>query len=201
MDAIIGILALVVIIALVVWDLGGGTVALFFGRKLPWLWFALAASELIARILNVALYWEYDVVRGLASLAGAVLAAVLAILLQRRFASVVLVIGGFMAAGLSVIQVLGPLLNPAPEWLVIGLLLATGVAGAIWARKDPSTATIVFSALVGAGILADSLLKWLSLEEAYRFQLYAILALAGIGVQLWMRRREARAALPRTEGA
>ena len=201
MDAIIGILALLVIIALFVWDLGGGTAALFFGRKLPWLWFALAASEFIARILNVALYREYDVVRGLGSLAGAILAAVLAILLQRRFASVVLVIGGFLAAGLSAIQVLGPLLNPAPEWLVIGLLLATGVAGAIWARRDPSTATIVFSALVGAGILADSLLKWLSLEEAYRFQVYAILALAGIGVQLWMRRREARAALPQTEGA
>ena len=97
------------------------------------------------------------VLRALASLAAGFLAAGLALLLQRRFPGAVLVVGGFLAAGLTIIQVLGPLLNPLPQWLVIALLVAVGIAGALWTRTNRDTATIVLSALIGAGVLTDEL--------------------------------------------
>jgi hypothetical protein len=201
MDAIIGILLLVVIIALVVVEYGGAIGALFFGRKLPWIWFALAVLQLVAKVVGVALYRDTDAIRAGASLVAGFLAAGLALLLQRRFPGAVLIAGGFLAAGLTIIQVLGPLLNPFPQWLVISILVAGGIGGAIWTRTNRDTATIVLSALIGAGVLTDSLLEPLGIDEAHRFQVYAVLAAAGIGFQLWREHRERKGAPPQAQGA
>jgi len=201
MSAIIGILVIAVIIALIVVDIGGAIGALFFGRKLPWIWFALAALELVAKIVGVALYRETDAIRAGATLAAGFLAAGLALLLQRRFPGAVLIVGGFLAAGLTIIQVLGPLLNPFPQWLVIAILVAGGIAGAIWSFTNRDTATIVLSALIGAGVLTDQIVSLMQIDEASRFQVYAVLALAGIGFQLWRERRERRGAPPQVQGA
>ncbi len=192
MSVVTGILALVAIIGLLVVQYGGAIGALFFGRKLPWIWFALAVLETVGKVLAVALYRDTDAIRASVSLAGALLAAVLALLLQRRYSTVVLAVGGFLATGLTIIQTLGPLLNPAPEWLVLALLGAGGIAGAVWVLNNRATATIVLSALVGAGVLTDSLIKPLGVDEAHRFQVYAILALIGIGFQFWRERRGRR---------
>ena len=153
------------------------------------------------KVVQVALYRETDGLRALASLAVGFLAAGLALLLQRRFPGVVLVVGGFLAAGLTIIQVLGPLLNPFPQWLVIALLVAGGIAGALWTRTNQDTATIVLSALIGAGVLADLLVDAMGVDETLRFQVYAVLALAGIGFQVWRERRERRGAPPQAQGA
>jgi hypothetical protein len=201
MTLLIGVLALIVIIVLLVVQLGGSIGALFFGRKLPWLWFTLAVLELVAKILAVALYRETDALRAGVSLTGGFLAAGVALLLRRRFPAAVLVLGGLLAAGLSAIQVLGPLLNPLPQWLVMALLAGAGVAGAIWTRTNQDSATIVLSALIGAGILADQVVDTLGIDEALRFQVYAVIALAGIGFQLWRERRAQRAGAPNAQGA
>ncbi len=201
MPAATGILALVAIIGLLVVQYGGAIGALFFGRKLPWIWFALAVLETVGKVLAVALYRDTDAIRASVSLAGALLAAVLALLLQRRYGTVVLAVGGFLATGLTIIQTLGPLLNPAPEWLVLALLGAGGIAGAVWVLNNRATGTIVLSALVGAGILTDNLIEPLGIDEAHRFQVYAILALAGIGFQLWRERRHREGASSQAQGA
>jgi len=193
MEVFVGILALVVIIGLIVVQLGGSIGALFFGRKLPWVWFALAVLDLVTKVLTVALYRETDAVRAGVGLAVGLVAAGLALLLQRRFAGAVLVVGGFLAAGLTAIQVLGPLLNPLPQWLVIALLVAAGIAGALWTRMNQDTATIVLSALIGAAILADQIVDAVAIDEALRFQVYAVIALAGIGFQVWRERLSRRA--------
>jgi hypothetical protein len=200
MDALIFIGFTLALIALIVAQLGGAIGALFFGRKLPWIWFALAALQVVAKILSVALYRDTDGIRAAAALGGGLLAAVLALLLQRRFPGVVLAIGGFLAAGLTIVQVLGPLLNPFPEWLVIALLIAGGVGGAIWTVTNQRTATIALSALVGAGVLTDQLVDLLQIDEASRFQVYAVLALAGIGFQLWQERRSQARTPTQSEG-
>jgi len=201
MGAVILILLAAMIIALIVVQIGGAIGALFFGRKLPWIWFALAALVLAMKVVQVALYRETDGLRALASLAVGFLAAGLALLLQRRFPGVVLVVGGFLAAGLTIIQVLGPLLNPLPQWLVIAILVAGGIAGAIWTRTNQDTATIVLSALIGAGVLTDEIVTLMQIDETSRFQVYAVIALIGMGFQFWQERRQRRAAPPRAQGA
>jgi hypothetical protein len=200
METFIGILALIVIIALLVVNLGGAIGALFFGRKLPWIWFALAVLEVVTKVLSVALYRETDAIRAGVALAGGIVAAILALLLQRRFPRLVLAIGGFLAASLTVVQVLGPLLNPAPQWFVIGMLVAAGIAGAVWTRTNQGPATIVLSALIGAGVLTDNVVSSLQIDEASRFQVYAVIALIGIGFQLWQERRARRRAPARVQG-
>ena len=200
MEAVIIILLFAALIALIFAQIGGALGALFFGRKLPWLWFALAVLVLAGKVTHVALYRETDGVRALTSLAAAFLAAAIALLLQRRFPAPVLVVGGFLAAALTIVQVLGPLLNPAPQWLVIAILVAGGVAGAIWTRTNPATAIVVLSALIGAGVLADRIVDFMQIDETLRFQVYAVLALVGIGFQVWMERREQRGRPAKAEG-
>jgi hypothetical protein len=185
-----------VVIGLIVVNTGGAVGALFFGRKLPWIWFALAVLETVHKVLIVALYRDTDAIRAGVALAGGLAAALLALLLQRRYPQVVFIVGGFLAAGLTFIQALGPLLTPAPEWLVLVLLGAAGIAGVIWATANPALATIVLSALVGAGVLADLMVGPQGIDEAHRFQVYAILALAGIGFQHWRERRKRRRNAP-----
>jgi hypothetical protein len=200
-DWLVALLAILVVIGLIVVTIGGSIAALFFGRKLPWIWFALATLELGTKVAAVALYREIDAVRAGVSLAAGFLAAGLALLLQRRFPGAVLLAGGFLAAGLTIIQVLGPLLNPFPQWLVISVLVAGGIAGAIWAFTNRRTATIVFSGMIGAGVLTDQLVGLLQVDESSRFQVYAVLALAGIGFQLWRERRKKQKAPAQEQGA
>ena len=117
------------------------------------------------------------------------------------FPSVVLLVGGFLAAGLTIIQVLGPLLNPLPQWLVIAILVAGGIAGALWTRTNQDTATIVLSALIGAGVLTDEIVTLMQIDEASRFQVYAVIALIGMGFQFWQERRERKRASSQAQGA
>ena len=190
MDAVIIFLLIAAVIALIVAQIGGAIGALFFGRKLPWIWFALAVLVLVMKVTHVALYRENDGIRAIVSLVAGFLAAGLALLAQRHFPNAVLLVGGFLAAGLTAIQVLGPLLNPLPQWLVIALLVAAGVAGALWTRTNRDTATIVLSALIGAGVLTDEVVDLMQIDEASRFQVYAVIALTGMGFQFWQERRE-----------
>jgi hypothetical protein len=201
MQVVIGILAIIVIIALVVVQLGGAIGALFFGRKLPWIWFALAVLQVVAKVGMVALYRDTDAIRAGVSLVAGLLAAGLALLLQRRFPAPVLVVGGFLAAGLTTIQLLGPLLNPLPQWLVIALLVAVGIAGAIWTRTNRDAANIVLSAMIGAGVLTGEIIRLMQIDETSRFQVYAVLALLGMGFQFWRERRERRRASSQPQGA
>jgi hypothetical protein len=199
MGVVILVLLAAVVIALVVVEFGGAIGALFFGRKLPWIWFALAVLQMTTKALSVALYRETDAMRAGVALAGGLSAAMLALLLQKRLPKVVLAIGGFLAAALTIVQVLGPLLNPFPQWLVIAILVAGGIAGAIWTRTNQATATIVLSALIGAGVLTDNVVRMLQIDEASRFQVYAVIALIGIGFQVWQERR-ARKRAPAAQG-
>jgi hypothetical protein len=181
--------------------LGGGFVSLFFGRKLTWLWVALAVYNIVSRGLAVGLYRETDFTRLMTAMVVGIVAAVAAVFLARRFPRAVLAVGGFLAGGLISVQALGPLLNPFPEWLVIGFLVALGIAGGVWAVRNPDSAGIVLSALVGAGIMASMLMNLLQLDESVRLQVYLLLALAGIAFQYWRERRTSARTTIRIPGA
>jgi MFS family permease len=195
------IAALFSVLVLVLVRFGGGFISLFFGRRLTWLWVALAVYNIVSRGLAVALYRETDVNRLAPALVVGIVAAVAAALLARRFPKAVLAVGGFLAGGLIAVQALGPLLNPFPEWLVISLLIGAGFLSGAWAMRNPDSAGIVLSALVGAGIMTTVLMNWLKLEEGVRLQVYAVLALAGIGFQFWRERRTTASATIQIPGA
>ena len=180
---------------------GGGFVSLFFGRRLTWLWVALAIYNIVSRGLAVGLYRETDFTRLIAAVIAGLAAAVAAALLARRFPKAVLAVGGFLAGGLISVQALGPLLNPFPEWLVISLLVGAGFLSGAWAMRNPDNAGIVLSALVGAGIMTTVMMNWLQLEESVRLQVYVVLALAGIGFQFWRERRTTASAVIQIPGA
>ena len=145
------IAALLSVLALVLVRFGGGFISLFFGRRLTWLWVALAVYNIVSRGLAVGLYRETDVNRLAPALVVGIVAAIGAALLARRFPKAVFAVGGFLAGGLIAVQALGPLLNPFPEWLVISLLIGAGFLGGVWAMRNPGNAGIVLSALVGRG--------------------------------------------------
>jgi hypothetical protein len=128
-------------------------------------------------------------------------AAAVAILLARRLPKVGLTGGGFLAGGLISVQALGPLLNPFPEWLVIGLLVAFGLMGGAWAVRNPDSSGIVLSALVDAGIMTSALVGAMRLEESVRLQVYVLLALAGIAFQFRRERRATASAAIQISGA
>ena len=85
MGALILFLLIAAVIALIVVQIGGAIGALFFGRKLPWIWFALAVLVVVMKVVQVALYRETDGLRAIVSLAAGFLAVGLALLAQRRF--------------------------------------------------------------------------------------------------------------------
>ncbi len=188
------LVTLLTAVALGLAQLVGGVAALLFGRKLTWLWVVLAAYGFVSRALLVALYRETDNTRTLIGLAGGAVAAVIAMLVMRRFPKLVFAVGGFLAAGLTMIQLFGPLLDPAPDWMVIGILLAAGFAGGAWAVRFPETAGIILSALVGATVLTAFLVDLMDIDEASRFQVQMVLALSGMGFQFWRQHRASVAA-------
>ncbi len=181
-----------VLLALV--RLAGGVVALFFGAKLRWLWVALAAYNFVSKALRVVLYREPDLTRVAVSFVAGVLAAGAAILLSRHFSKAILVIGGFLAGGMILVQAFGPLLTHAPEWLVLGIMAAAGILGVRLALRYTEVTEVVLSALVGAGIVAATLTELMHIDENGRFQVYVLLALIGVGFQLWRTRRAAAGA-------
>ena len=180
------------LVAFTVAQVAGALGALFFGRKLQWLWFALAVMTFSDNVVKVALFRETDGLRSLASLAAGLLAALVAIAIHRRFTGIVIAVGGFLAAALGAVQMLGPLLNPAPEWFVFTILIAAGIAGAVWTRTNQATATIVLSAFIGGGVLGDMLVDAMGIDESGRFQVHVVLALIGIAFQFWQERRDRR---------
>ena len=152
---IVSITAELSALVLALFQFGGGFVSLFFGRRLTWFWVALAVYTMISRGLLVALYREDDFTRMMGAMVAGTVVAVAAAILARRFPKAVLATGGFLAGGLISIEALGPLLKPFPEWLVIGTLVALGIAGGGWAVRHPDSAGTVLSALVGAGLDGD----------------------------------------------
>lgn len=167
----------------------GSIIALLFGRRLTWLWVALAVFGFVSRIVIVGLYRETILIRAFSMLAGGVLAAVIAVILNRRFPKAFLAIGGFVASASTAIQLFGPLLNPFPEWVVMSALAIAGVVGSYWILRNPDLAGVVLSAFIGASMLTSNLMNNLDLPESSRFQVLMAITLIGISFQLWRERR------------
>jgi MFS family permease len=165
----------------------GSIISLLFGRRLTWLWVALATFAFFSRAVSLLLFRETVLLRIAAMLAGGLLAAMLALLLSRRYPKATLLVGGFLAAGFTAVQLFGPLLNPFPEWIVIGVLVFSGIVGSVWTNNNPELAGMILSAFIGASLLTSNLMENLDLIESLRFQVLMAVTLIGIVFQLWRR--------------
>ncbi len=148
-----------------------GTVLLFWGRRLYWLFVAIAGFLVGAQLSAAMLSEQTEIIRVLAAVATGILGALLAMLAQRvGFALAGLYAGGYLA--LSLAAATGSLDNPL-LWFGIG-----GLIGVILAAALMDWAVIILSSLVGAGAIITALGLSPTVSAA------AFIALAAIGIWL-----------------
>jgi hypothetical protein len=164
-----------------------GLAVLIFGRRLFWL-FVGAAGFAIG--LTFAHYFALGYLQGMASsiaLVVGVLAALLAITLQR----VAIGAAGFLVGGNILLELLrgSSLLMGQSEWLPF---LIGGLAGALLIGAIFDWALIVLSSLLGAMLIA----REVPVAPPLRMVLFVILLAVGFAVQAKMRGRGGKVLTP-----
>lgn len=149
-----------------------GALLLFFGRRLYWLFVAVAGFLVGAQLAEVALADQSPAVRLLTAIAAGALGALLAMLAQRiGFALGGMYAGGYLALNLATTTGNG---DNHLAWAIAG-----GLVGAVLAFLLIDWAVIVLSSLVGAGAIVAALGLSLTLSAV----VFVLLAVLGIGVQ------------------
>ena len=152
-----------------------GTILLFLGRKLFWLFVGIAGllvgMELSAELLSDQPDW----VRWLVSIGAGLLGALLAVVAQR----IAFAIGGFFAGAYIALRIVEQLdLSVNPNILAV----VGGVIGAVVAAMVMDAAIIVLSSLVGSGAIVQAL----NLHQPVRSFLFVGLAVVGMVIQFKM---------------
>jgi hypothetical protein len=156
-------------------DLVTGALLVVLGRKLFWLFVAIAGFYAGIEVVRVLLAGQPSWVMWTAGAAAGLIGALLAMLFQR----VGFALGGFYAGGYAAL-ILAERFAPGAVGgvtFVIG-----GVAGALFAAWLMDWAIIVLSCLVGAVLVVTGL----GLRGAAGFVVYVVLAALGIALQAWM---------------
>ncbi|QDU97823.1 TM7S3/TM198-like domain-containing protein [Lignipirellula cremea] len=149
-----------------------GIVLLLFGRKLYWVFVAIAGFLVGMQLADVLLVGQGQVVRILAAVAAGLIGALLGVIAQRlAFAICGLYAGGY--AALRIAEMAGSTENHL-LWFILG-----GVIGAIIAAVIMDWAIIVLSSLMGAGAIVGEL----TLHPQYAFALFVALVVFGIILQ------------------
>ncbi len=149
-----------------------GLILLIFGRKLFWLFVAIAGF-LFGIQFSGLLFPDYPQwIRLLVALGAGLLGALLAVLVQRVAFALAGFYGGAYLA-LIVAQSLGAGRVSTP------LFLVGGVVGALIAALIMDWAIIVISSLVGAGAVVEAL----AVGKSIGIMVFLVLATAGILVQ------------------
>jgi hypothetical protein len=164
-----------------------GLAVLLFGRKLFWLFVAVAGFVLGVVIAPLLLPNQPDWLIVLVALGLGVVGAILAIVVQQ----VAVAVAGFIFGGYALLALLGAIgLNVTPwDWLayIIG-----GIIGAVLVIYLFDPALIGLSAIVGA-ILITNVVKFTNivpLNPPFDLALIVILAVVGIAFQAETLRRQ-----------
>lgn len=164
-----------------------GLALLTLGRKLFWLFVAAVgfafgfflASRLVPR--------QGELVQLAIALSFGVIGALLAVFLQK----VAIYVGGFLAGGsilVNLLEILG--IRPAPGsdfFLSIIIFIVGGIVGAILVRLIFDWALIILSSLAGAGLIARDLFASAPVPDTV---IFATLFVVGVVIQAVMLRRE-----------
>ena len=156
-------------------DLVTGALLLVLGRKLFWLFVAIAGFYAGIEVVRVLLAGQPSWVMWVAGAATGLIGALLAMLFQR----VGFALGGFYAGGYAALILAERF---APGTVGGATFVIGGVVGALFAVWLMDWAIIVLSSLVGAVLVVTSL----GLRGAAGFVVYVVLAALGIALQAWM---------------
>jgi len=159
-----------------------GAVLLFFGRKVFWLFVAVAGfmvgMDFATRTFNGPDWLSISI-----GVAVGVVAALLAVFVQ-RFA---IGLAGFLGGGYLALQIL-PFLNLDYTWIPWAAFILGGILGVIFVNAFFDWALIILSSGAGASMLVGAL----HLNEVVGVLLFILLAVIGISFQARELHRERR---------
>ena len=153
-------------------DIVAGAVLLLLGRKVFWLFIAIAGFYLGVELTRALLVSQPNWLIWLVAIGVGVVGAVIAMLFQR----VAFALGGFYAGGYLALIVAE---HFAPGSMSAGAFLIGGVVGAVIAFLIMDWAVVVLSCMVGAALIVASL----RLGDLAGTLVYAGLVAIGIAVQ------------------
>lgn len=156
-------------------DLATGALLLTLGRKLFWLFVAIAGFYAAFEVARVLLAGQPAWLMLVVGLAAGLIGALLAMLFQR----VGFALGGLYAGGYAALVVAERF---APGAVGGATFVIGGVVGALFAALLMDWAIIVLSSLVGAVLVFTGL----GLQGVVGFVAYVVLAALGIAVQAWI---------------
>jgi hypothetical protein len=158
-----------------------GLALLLLGRKLFWLFVAVAGFVLGLVIAPLFLSGQPDWVVLLVAIGAGILGALLAVLVQE----IAVAVAGFIFGGYALLSVLElASLNPG-EWGWIVFIIG-GIIGAALVLYLFDPALIVLSSLAGASLVSQAL----TLDPPVDLVVLVVLAAVGIAVQSGLLRRE-----------
>ncbi len=157
-----------------------GAALLFFGRKVFWLFVAVAGfsvgMDFAARTFNGPDWLSFSI-----GIVVGILAGVLAVFVQ-RFA---IGLAGFLGGGYLALQIL-PFLNLDYSWIPWAAFILGGILGIILVNAFLDWALIILSSGAGAAMLAGAF----DLNKVIGVILFVMLAVLGISFQAREFRRE-----------
>jgi hypothetical protein len=156
-------------------DFAAGALLLTLGRRLFWLFVAIAGFYVGVEVVRVVLAAQPSWVMWTVGVGAGLLGALLAMFFQR----VGFAVGGFYAGGYAALVIAERF---APGAVGGTVFFIGGLAGALFAAWLMDWAIIVMSCMVGAALVVASL----RLEGLASLGLYAGLVAIGIVTQAWL---------------
>jgi hypothetical protein len=163
-------------------DFAAGALLLALGRKLFWLFVAIAGFYVGVEFVRVLLAAQPSWLMWAVGIGAGLLGALLAMLFQR----VGFALGGFYAGGYAALIIAERF---APGAVGTVAFIVGGVVGALFAAWVMDGAIIVLSCMVGAALVVASL----RLEGLVSLLVYAALVAIGIATQVWLMSPNVRA--------
>lgn len=163
-----------------------GTIVLFFGLRLFWLYVGSMGFAIGFAIGQLALENNADWIRWVLALALGAILAVLAILLQKPMAA----IAGFFALGGSAAIATAVIVENYASWLPWVVLAVAGVIGAVLAWLLFVPGVIFLTSLSGAASIVGAIESRWGMNDVLFLVFWLGLAVAGMVVQVMTRRSD-----------
>ncbi len=163
-----------------------GLALLTLGRKLFWIFVAAVGFAFGFLLANRLIPRQEELVQLAIALIFGVIGALLAIFLQK----LAIYIGGFLAGGsilVNLLEILGIRAAPGSDFFLIIIFIVGGIVGAILVMLIFDWALVILSSLAGAALVARDLFASAPVDNTI---IFAVLFVVGVVIQAFTMRRE-----------